>query len=434
MKIDNIDVNLERIFNHLDEGVLLVDGADRVRWISSPGYEILGPSAKALIGQHIDFLFIEGTEINFLDETLTEVRLPGSDGNHMFITFKFVPLKSRDEHGQWKAFVFKDISLMKDLEEELTKKRHEIKIVTRSPKMRQILELVNIISRTTATVLIQGETGTGKELIAEAVHYQSDRRTKPLIKVNCSALPENLLEDELFGHVKGAFTGAYTDKKGRFELADGGSIFLDEIGELSPHLQVKLLRVLQHRSFERIGSGKTINVDVRVIAATNRNLKAEVEEGRFRADLYYRLNVVSIELPPLRERKEDIPVLVNHFLKEFAQKGYREVKGVSSQVMEAFFAYHWPGNVRELENAIEHALVCSRDEVLQLEDLPLDIQRAFSNSEGFTQTVRKRKPYRKVTRKDCINALKKAGGNKALAARLLGINRTTLYRKLNQSS
>ncbi|RMG04526.1 MAG: AAA family ATPase, partial [Nitrospirae bacterium] len=379
-----------------------------------------------------------GTEINFLDETLTEIRLPGEDGKHMFITFKFVPLKTRDESGQWKAFVFKDISLMKDLEDELKTRKRQSPIVTRSPRMRQILELVGIIANSNATVLIQGETGTGKELIAEAIHYQSDRKNHPLIKVNCSALPENLLEDELFGHVKGAFTSAYTDKKGRFELADGGSIFLDEIGELSPHLQVKLLRVLQHRSFERLGSGKTITVDVRVISATNKNLKEEVEKGNFRADLYYRLNVVSIELPPLREKKEDIPVLVNHFLNEFAQRGYRRVKGVSSQVMEAFFRYHWPGNVRELENAIEHALVCSRDEVINLSDLPLDIQHSIGKElpeeTGNTLLEFKnssRKPYKKVSAEECLDALRRAGGNKALAARMLGINRATLYRKLS---
>jgi len=443
-------VDLFSLFSHLDEGVILVDADDHIRWISPPGIAMLGETIEKLLDRHIDQLFIEGSEINFLDETLMEIRLPDASGKQMYITFKDVPLPSR-EGGNWKAFVFRDISLMRDLEEELKRQRRSVDIATKNSKMKEILDLMLNVASSNATVLIQGESGTGKELIANAIHQHSSRNNRPLITINCSALPETLLESELFGHAKGSFTGAFTDKKGRFEIADGGTIFLDEIGELSLHLQVKLLRVLQERCFERLGSNKTINVDIRIIAATNRNLRHEVEKGNFRADFYYRLNVVPVLLPPLRERMEDIPLLINHFLREFSAKGYKSVKGVSSEVMDIFMRYHWPGNIRELENAIEHALVCSREEIIKLEDIPSDIRgeagidnqpppmaammsstppTSISPSHYSDTLPGGRKPYRMVSLDDCRRALTACGGNKSMAARHLGIHRTTLHKKL----
>jgi transcriptional regulator with PAS, ATPase and Fis domain len=422
-------VDLFRIFNHLDEGIILVDKNDVIRWISSPGSEILGKNADRLPGAHIDEIFIEGTEVSLLDETLTGIKLPGDNGKSLYITFKYVPLRDTSG-GVWKGLVFRDISMLKDLEDELKIHRKQVSVITKNRRMKEILDLCLSIASSNVTALVQGESGTGKELIAHIIHQHSQRNSFPFIKLNCAAFPETLLEDELFGHAKGAFTGAFTDKPGRFEIADGGTIFLDEIGELSLHLQVKLLRVLQSRSFERLGSNKTITVDVRIIAATNRNLKEEIKKGRFREDLYYRLNVVPIYLPPLRERKEDIPLLINHFLREFEKKGYRPINAVSSEAMNGFMNYDWPGNIRELENAIEHSLVCTKDDIIAVESLPLDIKD--KTPAGVLKRSSK-KSYKKVTVKECLDAVKECGGNKAMAARTLGIDRATLHRKVKSA-
>ncbi len=433
-------IDLYRIFNHLDEGIILLDSNDIITWISEPGVEILGDYAGTLIGEHIDEIFIKGSEIELLDESLIEMNLPGEGGKRIYITFKYVPLTSKDGN-ICKSFLFKDISLMKDLEEELRKKRSDEIIITRNQHMKEILDLVKSIAISNATVLIQGESGTGKGVVARLIHQYGRRNELPFITLNCSAFPETLLEDELFGHAKGAYTGAIMDKPGRFEIADGGTIFLDEIGDLSTHLQVKLLRVIQERNFERLGSNKTIKVNVRVIAATNRNLKEDIKSGRFRQDLFYRLNVVPVHLPPLRERTEDIPLLINHFLKEFGEKDYRKVKGISSEVMDMVMNYEWPGNIRELKNVIEHALVCIKEDIVTYETLPLELRKGHMRDTSHPpfQPVQAqpspagsttRKPYKKVSAEDCFNAIENCGGNKALAARTLGINRTTLHRKI----
>ncbi len=434
------EIELHRIFNHLDEGIILLDINDTIQWISEPGVEILGDYAGELIGEHIDEIFIKGSEIELLDESLIEMNLPGEGGKRIYITFKYVPLK--DKNGNiWKSFLFKDISLMKDLEEELRKKRSDALIITRNPHMKEILDLIKSIAVSNATVLIQGESGTGKGVVARMIHQYSRKNEMPFIMLNCSAFPETLLEDELFGHIKGAYTGAFTDKPGRFEIADGGTIFLDEIGDLSPHLQVKLLRVIQERSFERLGSNRTIKVDVRVIAATNRNLKEDIKSGRFRKDLFYRLNVVPLHLPPLKERREDIPLLINHFLNEFGEKEYKKVKGISSDVMDTVMNYEWPGNIRELKNVIEHALVCIREDIITYEALPFELRKEHKNDitapSFFTVSAdsslsgrNARKPYKRVSVEDCLSAIENCGGNKAMAARALGINRSTLHRKI----
>jgi len=275
-------------------------------------------------------------------------------------------------------------------------------------------------------VLITGESGTGKELVARAIHYESIRSAKPLVTVNCSALAENLLESELFGHVKGAFTGAVKDKVGRFQMADGGTIFLDEIGETSSLIQLKLLRVLQERVFELVGDSKPIAVDVRVIAATNRDLKEKIRIGEFREDLYYRLKVVETILPPLGERREDIPLLVDHFCRLFENKFKKNIKGISDDVLNTFMQYPWPGNIRELEHAIEHAFVLCRDRTININHLPPEIKK-ISKPQVHVSGKRSVDDPQEI-----FDALNKTDWNKAKAARMLGISRPTLYQKIKE--
>jgi DNA-binding NtrC family response regulator len=308
--------------------------------------------------------------------------------------------------------------------------RHRVEgIIGESGAMQEVLSVVRRVAPSDATVLIRGESGTGKELIAKALHYASPRAARPLVKVNCAALAESLLEAELFGHEKGAFTGAVTARKGRFELADGGSLFLDEIGDLPPHLQVKLLRVLQEREFERVGSSRPVKVDVRLLAATHRNLEALVRDGRFRDDLYYRINVVTIPLPPLRERREDLPLLIDHFLRAFADKNAKSIRGLTREAHEALLRYDYPGNVRELENLIERAVVLTRDDVIGLTDLPLSLDPQATEPErgpGLVAAVEG------LERRMIREALAKADGVQTRAAELLGIGERVLRYKLKK--
>jgi len=317
----------------------------------------------------------------------------------------------------------------RELREALTERHRVEGIIGDSGRMQEVLSLVRRVAPSDATVLIRGESGTGKELIARALHFASPRAAGPLVKVNCAALAESLLEAELFGHEKGAFTGAVASRKGRFELADGGSIFLDEIGDLPPHLQVKLLRVLQEREFERVGSSRPIKVDVRLLAATHRDLEALVREGRFREDLYYRINVVTIMLPPRRERREDLPPLIEHFLRAFAGKNSKSVRGLTREAREALLRYDYPGNIRELENLIERAVVLTRDDVIGAEDLPLTLETPASGSgeeAGLIAAVEG------LERRMIREALAKADGTQTRAAELLGISERVLRYKLKK--
>jgi two-component system NtrC family response regulator len=308
--------------------------------------------------------------------------------------------------------------------------RHRVEgIIGESGAMQEMLSVVRRVAPSDATVLIRGESGTGKELIARALHYASPRAARPLVKVNCAALAESLLEAELFGHEKGAFTGAVTARKGRFELADGGSLFLDEIGDLPAHLQVKLLRVLQEREFERVGSSRPVKVDVRLLAATHRNLEALVREGRFRDDLYYRINVVTIQLPPLRERREDVPLLIDHFLRAFADKNGKSIRGLTREAREALLRYDYPGNVRELENLIERAVVLTRDDVIDLTDLPLTLEAQAAEPESGAGLVA---AVEGLERRMIREALAKADGIQTRAAELLGIGERVLRYKLKK--
>ena len=318
------------------------------------------------------------------------------------------------------------------LKERLDQKFDSQNIIGRSSLMIRLLETVAQVAATEATVLITGESGTGKEMIANAIHYNSLRKAAPFIKINCAALAESLLESELFGHEKGAFTGADKRREGKFLQADGGSIFLDEVSEMSAAMQVKLLRVLQERELTRVGGAEVIAVDVRVIAASNKDLKKEMEQKRFREDLFYRLNVVALNVPALSDRKEDIPLLAQHFLQIFAAKNKKNIKGFTPQSIEKLVKYAWPGNVRELMNAVERAVVLSRSEYLDADDLVLlmtDNQITGGNDQlGLPENM----PLDEIEKRSILEAVNACGGNKSEAARRLGITRKTLRKKLDK--
>lgn len=319
----------------------------------------------------------------------------------------------------------------RDLRMQLDRKFGLENIIGVSPVMETVFEMIQQVAPTRATVLIQGESGTGKELVAHAVHNLSPRAQGPFIPVHCAALPQQLLESELFGHEKGAFTGASERRLGRFELAEAGSLFLDEISDMEPAVQVKLLRVLEERKFERVGGQETLEADIRLIAATNQDLESLVNNGKFRQDLFFRLNVVHIVLPPLRERADDIPLLVRHFIKEFASENNKKIDDITPDVLNAFMAYSWPGNIRELRNVLERMIVLARTSKLTVRDLPAAVR---SDSEGhlFTAGMKPNTTIREAHKQMIIAALKSAGGNRTRAARQLGISRRTLHRKLNE--
>ena len=401
---------------------------------------------------------------NYVDLVITDLRMPGMDGYELLkrisSSYPTLPVIVLTGHGTIETavetmrdgavdFFTKPVDIDKlilvvkktvaasslaeqnrKLSEEIEKLRKQQgygKIIGKSGKISELMNTVAQVAPTKATVLITGESGTGKELVADAVQALSTRSSKPFIKVHCASLSQSLLEDELFGHEKGAFTGAVAQKKGRFELADGGTLFLDEIGEIDQATQVKLLRVLQEKQFERVGGEKTLTVDVRVICATNRDLYKEMQEGRFREDLYYRLNVVHIEVPPLRERKEDIDLLCASFLSTFNSEDGRKVEGFTPQARKALFAYSWPGNVRELRNTIEAAVVLCKGRMIDIDDLPPQIRETGGGSTvTFTLPVTMEDAEMRLI----LETISYAKGNKTKAADLLGIGRKTLHRKL----
>jgi DNA-binding NtrC family response regulator len=332
-----------------------------------------------------------------------------------------VMLRIKDLHDELRREKDKNVLLTQALE-----KRYSFaNILGKNARMQEVFELISDIANTDSTALIQGESGTGKELIARAIHFHSHRKNKPFIVANCSAYSQNLLESELFGHEKGSFTGAIRRKTGRFELANGGTIFLDEIGEVSPPTQILLLRVLQDHRFERVGGEETLEVDVRVIAATNKNLTEEMKKGTFREDLYYRLNVIPIFVPPLRERRDDIPLLASYFLQKFSRERGKEVTGFSTEVIEIFLAHSWPGNVRELENVIDHAIIISKQDKVLSKDLPQYLFQRPLPSPEFTTL----QDYEKNL---ILKTLEDTNWNKHKTSKKLNINRSTLYGKIKR--
>lgn len=306
------------------------------------------------------------------------------------------------------------------LQDELRKKFHPANMIGRSKAMQTVFDMIAQVAKSDATVIIRGESGVGKELVAQSIHYNSDRASKPFIRVNCAALPENIIESELFGHEKGAFTGAMQSRKGRFELAHQGTIFLDEIGDLSPQMQIRFLRVLQEREFERVGGVETIKVNVRIIAATNRELEQLMESGQFRQDLYYRLNVFPVHVPPLRERRTDILELANFFVEKYSRDNAKYVRRISTPAIDMMMCYHWPGNVRELENCIERAVLLTNDDVVHGHHLPPTLQTSEASNTIIKGTLEE--TLDRVEREMIIEALKDTKGNKARAARQLGIS------------
>src|SRR5438067_6908423 len=319
----------------------------------------------------------------------------------------------------------------RSLREALKQRYQHPNVIARSPKMQEVLSTVERVAATNSTVLLGGESGVGKDLVARVIHERSRRTSGPFIKINSTAIPESLLESELFGYEKGAFTGATTSKPGKFELADKGTLFLDEIGDVPSATQVKLLRVLQEREFERLGGTRTIKVDVRLVAATNRDLRAALEEGSFREDLYYRLNVVPIDIPPLREHKEDIPDLVNLFLSRLAEESNKKISGISPEAVKILTDHHWPGNVRELQNVLERASALAAGTRLEVSDIQLDSQRAQSadSSENFLPEGTTLEQWEDQMIRE---ALRRANGNKSHAARLLGLSRNALRYRLSK--
>lgn len=447
------------LLDALPEGVAGSDLQGRLTYLSRRALEMAGyASEEELLGKS-SFLFIAPEDRERAAENLrlalrdgvvrdAEYVLLKKDGSRYPVELSAAVV--RDADGKPTGFValLRDVSERKRAEErneklelELTALRRDLRekyglsgIIAVHPKMRAVCETILAVSSTDATVLVQGETGTGKELVAKAVHYNSRRREGPFVKVDCGALAEGLLESELFGHVKGAFTGALRDRPGRFEMADGGTIFLDEIQNLSFALQAKLLRAVQEGRFEKVGSDVTQSADVRIVAATNENLMRLVNEGKFRRDLYYRLNVVSVVLPPLRERLEDLPLLAQHFLKRLAEKHGKSVTGFSNGALARMARYGWPGNVRELENVIEQAVIFCRGDTIQPSDIRLPSTtssaslKALAPGKSLLQTVREGE------RRALLEALDEAGGNRRRAAELLGISRSALYKKLKKHS
>ncbi len=343
----------------------------------------------------------------------------------------------RISHTVKRAFEYQDLTQeVEVLRDEISTLVQTERIVGNSPPMQEVYKTVGKVAKSDATVLITGESGTGKELVAEALHFNSTRRGGPLVKVSCAALPETLLEAELFGHEKGSFTGAMAMRKGRFELADKGTIFLDEIGEMSLPTQTKLLRVLQERKIERVGSAIPIKVDIRVICATNKDLQKQVDQHKFRDDLFYRLNVINIHMPPLRERKDDVPPLVEHFLAKHRYSATAQPARISEEALKRLMEYEWPGNVRELENVVERAVVLSRGQIITSRELPFGDHDTEREEEGGEEVSAERSFFKKSVaqfEKDLImKALRDANGNRSKAAEMLGIYRRLLYAKIKE--
>ena len=424
--------NLERILDSLMEGIIAHDKERRILFFNRAAEKITGYDRAEVLGRDCHDAFGSpfcGGRCSFCGEppnSWTNVDYPlnlvTKEGSSRRIEMSVTGMT--DETGCFTGVLaaFRDVTDLIGLQIRLGQITSFAGIIGQDHKMLQIFEQIRELATNDYPVYLTGETGTGKEMVAAAIHNESQRGGGPFVPINCGALPEGVLESELFGHVKGAFSGAIRNKKGRFELADGGTIFLDEVVDLTKSMQVKLLRVLQEGSFERVGGEETVSVDVRVISAANRDLKREVERKNFREDLYYRLNVVPVELPPLRERKNDIPLLAEEFLRQASEQG-QKTAGLSKKALSIMMDYLWPGNVRELQNALHYALVKCKGRLIRPEDLPMELKSGRSSRRG---------PTRKLNQEMVQAALERTGGNKAKAARHLGVGRATLYRFLEE--
>lgn len=438
---DNQSIATKTILDSIADGVFTVDKEFNITSFNRAAEKITGIKSKDAIGRKCFNVFHANIcqTACALRETMTtgrefidvHVNILNLEGKIVPISISTAPL--RNDKGKIIGGVetFRDLSAFEALRKELSRQYSIEDIISKNHEIQSIFEILPQIAESECTVLIQGESGTGKELFARAIHNLSKRKNGPFIAVNCGALPENLLESELFGYKKGAFTDAKKDKPGRFALAEKGTIFLDEVSDLSLPLQAKLLRVLQEKEYEPLGATTTIKADVRIIAATNRNLSTMVSQRSFREDLFYRLNIVRIELPPLRKRKEDIPLLVNHFVKKLNLKTGKKIMFVSDQVIHLLMSYDYPGNIRELENIIEHAFVMCQGEKLEVEHLPAEFRESFrigSASKSFSFHDRFKESEENIIRE----ALKRNSGNRSATAKELGIHPSTLWRKMKQ--
>jgi len=427
---------LDAVLDALEEAVFVYDQNMEIRHFNEAAERITGHRRSEVVGRKCVTLFDNSLCLN--NCSLCAMARKGPVGGRMSFESPFIRkdgtrgqgrfqagLLRREEDGAAEVLVaLTDISEIADLRQRLKSGHSFQNLVGRSHLMQDLFQTIRNLAAFDTTVLIQGESGTGKELVARAIHLESPRAAKRFIVVNCAAFSASLLESELFGHVKGSFTGASHDRVGRFEESHGGTVFLDEIGEVDPRVQVKLLRVIQEREIERIGSNKVRKVDLRIIAATNKNLEQEVKNGRFREDLYYRLNVVPIHLPPLRERREDIPDLARHFLDRWTAANNKRISGLSSAALGALIDYDWPGNVRELENAVEHACVKCATGTLEINNLPAHIPRRTASRAGKRRNT--------LTRETILEALAQSGNNQTHAARLLNVHRITLWRQMKR--
>ncbi len=438
--------NVQSILDSLSEGILTLDDQGRITGINRVACDTLGVTRdKALMKGCLCVLGERfcGPESVLFESILKrepirdyEVEMNLVSGVRRVLAVSTSVLRDAQDREVGGLVSFRDVTEIVSLKRDLGRKYKLHNIVGKSKQMQEVFGLVEEVADSDATVLIEGESGTGKELVARAIHYYHGTRSKnPFVAVNCSALAESLLESELFGHVRGAFTGAVRDKKGRFEAAAGGTIFLDEIGDISSLIQVKLLRVLQERTIERVGSDKSIPVDFRVVSATNRTLADVVRSGSFRQDLYYRLRVVPIRLPALRERRDDIPLLVQHFMQGFRQETNRPIEGVDKEALSALVDHSWPGNVRELENAIEYAFVKCQSGLIGLPHLPAEVVSGTSQETlpaGSLLPKRRHRANAHLVRERTAQALQATGWNITKAAKLLKISRTTLYKRIDE--
>ncbi|HIE28502.1 TPA: PAS domain-containing protein [Candidatus Poribacteria bacterium] len=428
---------MDIILDSIADGVFTIDTENRITSFNKAAESITGFSKGEALGQYCFDIFRTNICQNTcaLRKTIQtgkpiinhEVNILDKEGRRIPISISTAVLK--DDSGNLIGGVetFRDLSQIEALKKELNKQYTFEDIVSKNHKIQQIFSILPDIAESDSTVLIQGPNGSGKELFARAIHNLSSRRDSPYVAVNCGALPDTLLESEFFGYVKGAFTDARADKPGRFARAEGGTLFLDEIGDISPAFAVKLMRVLEEKEYEPLGATKAVKADVRIIAATNKDLQSLVESGAFREDLYYRLNVVKIELPALRERREDIPLLIDHFVDQFNIKMGRNIAGVSDEVLSALMKYDFPGNIRELENIIEYAFVLCKGNFIELEHLPKDLSDTTQN---HSKPIAR--PLEDAEAETIRKILKKHDGNRLKTARELGIDRTTLWRKMKK--
>jgi len=433
---------LEAIFNSRWEGTFTIDRNWTVTSFNHAAERITGYSSKAAVGKKCwdifrSILCRHGCHMEFTMKkqkpaTSEELMIIHREGHKIPIRVNSAPLYDGEKKYIGAVETFLDISEIKNLSSQLEERFQFQNIIGQSRPMLKVYDLMENVVQSDSTVLITGESGTGKEIIARAIHLNSQRKTAPFMAVNCSAFAETLLESELFGHEKGAFTGAIRTKTGRLELAGDGTLFIDEIGDISLPIQVKLLRVLENRQYERVGGTNPLELKARIITATNKNLEKEVKEGKFREDLYYRINVINIFIPPLRERMEDMPLLVNYFIEKFQKKFNKDIKSISPSAFTLLKRYEWQGNIRELENVLEHAFVVCQGEVIETEHLPERIW-PFLESKNLTETKGgKELPLKNAEKLMIINTLGKFSGHRGRTAEALGIDKTTLWRKMKK--